>query len=77
MPRLSEQRDRLLAIEGALPPPHAMPAGCRFQPRCVFASSACHHNDPVAVAIGPRHHVACLHAPLEQASHVIAPQEPA
>jgi peptide/nickel transport system permease protein len=29
------------AIPGMVPAPHELPAGCRFQPRCAFASDAC------------------------------------
>ncbi|MDR3534926.1 MAG: ABC transporter ATP-binding protein, partial [Acetobacteraceae bacterium] len=37
IPKIEEQRDRLLAIEGTVPPPFDLPQGCRFHPRCVFA----------------------------------------
>ena len=40
IPRIEETRDRLLAIEGAVPPPFALPPGCRFHPRCAFADAA-------------------------------------
>jgi len=41
VPRLDEERETLLAIEGSVPPPFALPAGCRFHPRCPFAQAAC------------------------------------
>ena len=48
IPKIEEQRDRLLAIEGAVPPPFALPPGCRFHPRCVFAERALHRAGPAA-----------------------------
>ena len=46
IPKIEEQRDRLLAIEGTVPPPFDLPPGCRFHPRCVFADAACTAQDP-------------------------------
>ncbi len=66
IPRLDQARARLLAIEGAVPPPFALPAGCRFHPRCVFATSACAAREPPLAALSPGHLVACIHAPVEQ-----------
>ncbi len=66
IPRIEAGRDRLLAIEGAVPPPFALPAGCRFHPRCVFADAGCTERDPVLRPVGERHQVACLRAPVEQ-----------
>ena len=65
IPKLDEEHDRLLAIEGAVPPPFALPTGCRFHPRCVFADSACKVTDPTLRDIGDAHQVACLRAPVE------------
>jgi peptide/nickel transport system ATP-binding protein len=65
IPKIDETRARLLAIEGAVPPPFDMPRGCRFHPRCVFANEACVERDPPLRAINKNHQVACLHAPVE------------
>ncbi len=67
MPRIEAKPGRLLAIEGMVPPPFALPPGCRFQPRCVFASAACGNAPPPLRDIAPGHRVACLHAPVEEA----------
>ncbi len=32
MPRMEDERDRLVVIGGTVPPPFALPAGCRFNP---------------------------------------------
>ena len=65
IPKLDETHDRLLAIEGAVPPPFALPTGCRFNPRCVFADAACRTTDPSLRSLGPDHQAACLRAPVE------------
>ena len=64
IPKIEEQRDRLLAIEGTVPPPFDLPHGCRFHPRCVFAEPACTAEDPPLRALTPDHRVACIRAPL-------------
>jgi peptide/nickel transport system ATP-binding protein/oligopeptide transport system ATP-binding protein len=72
IPRLEESRDRLLAIEGAVPPPFALPGGCRFHPRCVFATKSCAQADMALRALGERHFVACQHAPVENLAEIAA-----
>jgi peptide/nickel transport system ATP-binding protein/oligopeptide transport system ATP-binding protein len=67
VPRLDESRERLLAIDGAVPPPFAFPDGCRFHPRCPFAIQACREALPPLRTLGPGHEVACIRAPVEEA----------
>ncbi|WP_237213133.1 ABC transporter ATP-binding protein [Falsiroseomonas oryziterrae] len=72
IPRLDEDRERLLAIEGAVPPPFALPKGCRFHPRCPFAIEACKAAQPALEQIAPDHLAACIRAPVEQAVELVA-----
>ncbi len=65
IPRLDEENDRLLSIDGTVPPPFAMPKGCRFSPRCPFTAAACRTDDPPMRDLAPDHRVACLRAPVE------------
>jgi len=65
IPRIEETRDRLLAIEGAVPAPFALPSGCRFNPRCVFRTPICETTAPDLRDLGAGHMAACLRAPLE------------
>ena len=65
IPRLEETRDRLLAIEGAVPAPFALPDGCRFHPRCVFADDVCTRDVPGLRDLSPGHAAACHLAPVE------------
>ncbi len=72
IPKLEETHERLLAIEGAVPAPFALPPGCRFHPRCVFCIEACKAAVPPLRPVGmdtggDDHLVACIRAPLEQA----------
>jgi peptide/nickel transport system ATP-binding protein len=66
IPKIEETRDRLLAIEGAVPAPFDLPDGCRFHPRCVFAADACRAVDPPLRDLGLDHLAACIRAPVEE-----------
>ncbi|MGE0658928.1 MAG: ABC transporter ATP-binding protein [Reyranellaceae bacterium] len=72
VPRLEETREALPTIEGAVPNPAALPAGCRFNPRCPFAVDRCRSEAPPLVEISTGHTVACWRAPVELA---VAPAE--
>jgi peptide/nickel transport system ATP-binding protein/oligopeptide transport system ATP-binding protein len=72
IPRLDEDRDRLLAIEGAVPPPFALPRGCRFHPRCPFAIEACTRAQPMLEPVADGHFVACIRAPVEHSADLVA-----
>jgi len=72
IPRIEEDRDRLLSIDGSVPPPFAFPAGCRFNPRCPFAIQACTETDPPLRELSPGHRAACLRAPVELALEAAA-----
>jgi peptide/nickel transport system permease protein len=51
---------QLSAIPGTVPPPHALPAGCSFAPRCVQATDRCHGVKPSFVEVGPARASRCL-----------------
>jgi peptide/nickel transport system ATP-binding protein len=51
--------DRLGAIAGMMPGLRALPAGCRFHPRCPVAESRCALEEPVLRAAGPEQIAAC------------------
>jgi oligopeptide/dipeptide ABC transporter ATP-binding protein len=46
IPDPDRPRDRLEAIPGSVPSPHAWPPGCRFHPRCADALDRCRTDDP-------------------------------
>jgi peptide/nickel transport system ATP-binding protein len=75
MPRTDERGKPLAAIEGQVPSPGAMPAGCRFAPRCPFVVAQCEADYPPLREITPQHWIACWRAPLEEhlsAEHLAA-----
>ncbi len=61
VPRSGRERQPLNSIEGMPPPPTAVPRGCAFHPRCVFATAICREERPSLSAIGPHREVACFH----------------
>ena len=68
IPRLGSDGDeRLIAIEGVVPNPYALPPGCRFSPRCPLADDHCRREAPELREIAHGHRTACWKAPLDQA----------
>ena len=59
VPGLGEHTGRLAAIPGAVPPPGAMPAGCRFHPRCAKARPDCRRCAPALLEVEPGRWVRC------------------
>jgi peptide/nickel transport system ATP-binding protein len=62
-PAIGGERTLAPAIPGAPPDPVALPAGCRFHPRCHRAQERCAHDAPALRAVGEAHAAACLFAP--------------
>ena len=46
IPPLTEDVEELNTIEGTVPAPGQMPAGCRFSPRCPYATERCRVEQP-------------------------------
>jgi peptide/nickel transport system ATP-binding protein len=65
IPRLHGEPRRLAAIDGQVPDPLAMPAGCRFAARCPFADARCTAAPPPLRDLGGGHASACIKAPLD------------
>jgi len=60
-----EARRQRIILEGDVPSPANPPAGCRFHPRCGYATDVCRQVDPEFRNLGTEaapHHVACHHA---------------
>jgi len=49
-------------LEGEPPSPFDVPSGCRFHPRCPYATDACRTVDPHLEPLTPQHESACLRA---------------
>lgn len=59
IPNLEEDTDRLKPIPGLMPPPNALPEGCRFHPRCEHCMEICKHKAPEQHYEHEGHYVAC------------------
>jgi len=59
-PDQSEQRERIV-LEGDVPSPITPPSGCRFHPRCRYATEICAREEPPLVEHGGGHLAACHH----------------
>src|SRR5690625_80866 len=46
IPRHDQDVDELEPIRGVVPDPSELPVGCKFAPRCPFATELCHNNAP-------------------------------
>ena len=66
-PDLSARRQRIV-LEGDVPSPIAPPAGCRFHPRCQYATEICKTEEPPLARHGSAGHVAACHHPLDAAT---------
>ncbi|WP_248926727.1 ABC transporter ATP-binding protein [Paenibacillus hamazuiensis] len=60
-------------LEGDLPSAINPPSGCRFHPRCPYATDKCRNEEPQLAEIAQGHYAAC-HYPLEEGgmAHVLA-----
>lgn len=59
IPNLDEDTTRLKSIPGLMPPPNALPEGCRFHPRCEHCMEICRHQAPEQYYDREGHYVAC------------------
>jgi len=58
-PKIHELRDELESIEGVVPNPADMPKGCKFHPRCGFATEKCVTEEPQLTVDAAGHQVRC------------------
>jgi oligopeptide/dipeptide ABC transporter ATP-binding protein len=63
-PELSARRERIV-LEGDVPSPITPPSGCRFHPRCRYATEICAQEEPPLVPHGGKGHMAACHHPLD------------
>jgi peptide/nickel transport system ATP-binding protein len=61
IPRLNREQDQLISIPGEPPNLITPPSGCKFHPRCQFATEKCKVDAPPLVEYEPGHIAACWH----------------
>ena len=76
LPRLGERKTRLETIGGSVPDPLALPAGCRFHPRCALCREVCREREPSLREVQPAHWCACWLCPGWEAAKGIDPSPP-
>lgn len=59
---------RLEAIPGAVPHPLDLPKGCKFAPRCKYATDKCREEEPQLVEISENHQIRCFY-PTKEVRH--------
>ena len=59
IPTLDEDQERLAPIEGLMPDPINLPAGCKFHPRCPYTTQQCRSEQPPVIEVAPGHLVQC------------------
>ncbi len=62
IPRLDQEADKLDVIQGSVPSIVMLPSGCRFHPRCPYATEKCKTICPEMVRINDCHYAACHYA---------------
>lgn len=60
VPHLALRREKLEVIPGNIPNLIDPPSGCRFHPRCKYATRKCEQTMPDALEVEPGHLSACL-----------------
>ncbi len=67
IPRLdTDPGHKLEAIPGMVPHPLDLPKGCKFAPRCKYATAQCHASEPKIIPISNQQEVRCFYPEIAQ-----------
>ncbi len=62
IPRLTDDKNhKLEVIPGSVPHPLDLPVGCRFAPRCKYATERCQKEEPEYIEVEPGHKIRCFY----------------
>lgn len=61
IPRIDNITHKLEPIPGVVPHPLALPKGCKFAPRCKYATAKCMGEEPPLVEVAPGQRVRCFY----------------
>ncbi len=73
-PSITGPRRQLAPLVGEPPNLLDPPSGCRFHPRCPFATEICSEQEPTLTEISPGHSIACFN--YEQVPLMVAKEAP-
>ncbi|MFN8445255.1 MAG: ABC transporter ATP-binding protein [Caldilineaceae bacterium] len=59
VPTVTGGFEELSSIPGSPPDLINLPSGCKFHPRCPFATERCKQQEPALELVSPGHHAAC------------------
>lgn len=66
VPQLTDARRRPTPIPGNVPHPLELPQGCRFAPRCRYATERCIREKPRPVEVAPAVQIRCFYPSREE-----------
>ena len=61
IPRMDNITHKLEPIPGAVPHPLALPKGCKFAPRCKYATAKCMEEEPELLEVTPGQKIRCFY----------------
>ncbi len=61
IPSLDKKDNELIPIFGDIPDPTDLPKGCKFHPRCKYATDECKKGKVENVKISNQHYTRCIH----------------
>ena len=61
IPRIDNITHKLEPIPGVVPHPLALPKGCKFAPRCKYATVKCYEEEPLLVEAAPGQKIRCFY----------------
>ena len=61
IPRIDNVGTKLKPIPGVVPHPLALPKGCKFAPRCKYATQRCLEEEPTLNEVFPGQRIRCFY----------------
>ena len=61
IPRIDNMTEKLEPIPGVVPHPLALPKGCKFAPRCKYATQKCIEEEPSLVEVESGQKIRCFY----------------
>lgn len=61
IPRIDSIAHKLEPIPGTVPHPLALPKGCKFAPRCKYATAKCMEEEPALAEVKPGQKIRCFY----------------